>query len=221
MERSFRGGPPRSDTAAKAGRSRSPAPLHRRPAVRQYWRRSGAGLFRRRRDRQSDHRPVADFWHVRDLLQHGPHVQRSANRRDEIGRELNVRYVLEGSVQRAGNRMRVNAQLIEAETGGHLWAERFDKPVADLFDMQDEIVSRLANRLGAGTRLRRGEERRAFTTSRTRWISTFLGLPPSIVARQRLNLNTARAYFDRALEIDPANVDALIYPRVCRSCPRE
>ena len=66
----------------------------------------------------------------------------------QIGRELNVRYVLEGSVQRAGNRMRVNVQLIEAETGAHLWAERFDKLVADLFDMQDEIVSRLANRLG-------------------------------------------------------------------------
>ena len=66
----------------------------------------------------------------------------------QIGRELNVRYVLEGSVQRAGNRMRVNVQLVEAETGAHLWAERFDKLVADFFDMQDEIVSRLANRLG-------------------------------------------------------------------------
>ena len=59
----------------------------------------------------------------------------------QIGRELNVRYVLEGSVQRGGNRLRVNVQLIDAETGNHLWAERFDKPVADLFDMQDEIVS--------------------------------------------------------------------------------
>ena len=66
-----------------------------------------------------------------------------------IGRELNVRYVLEGSVQRGGNRMRVNVQLIDAETGNHLWAERFDKPLADLFDMQDEIVSRLANTLDA------------------------------------------------------------------------
>ena len=65
----------------------------------------------------------------------------------QIGRELNVRYVLEGSVQRGGNRLRVNVQLIDAETGNHLWAERFDKPVADLFDMQDEIVSRLANTL--------------------------------------------------------------------------
>src|SRR5271157_5081913 len=66
-----------------------------------------------------------------------------------IGRELNVRYVLEGSVQRGGNRMRVNVQLIDAETGNHLWAERFDKPLTDLFDMQDEIVARLANALNA------------------------------------------------------------------------
>ena len=55
---------------------------------------------------------------------------------------MNVRYVLEGSVQRGGNRMRVNVQLIDAETGSHLWAERFDKPLADLFDMQDEIAAR-------------------------------------------------------------------------------
>ena len=67
----------------------------------------------------------------------------------QIGRELNVRYVLEGSVQRGGNRMRVNVQLIDAETGNHLWAERFDKPLADLFDMQDEIVTRLAGALNA------------------------------------------------------------------------
>ena len=77
----------------------------------------------------------------------------------QIGRELNVRYVLEGSVQRGGNRMRVNVQLIDAETGNHLWAERFDKPVADLFDMQDEIVARLANQIG--TELIIAEARRA------------------------------------------------------------
>jgi adenylate cyclase len=67
----------------------------------------------------------------------------------QIGRDLNVRYVLEGSVQRSANRMRLNVQLIDAETGNHLWADRFDKPVADLFDMQDEIVARLANALNA------------------------------------------------------------------------
>jgi TolB-like protein len=52
----------------------------------------------------------------------------------KIGRELNVRYVLEGSVQRSGNCLRVNVQLVDAESGNHLWAERFDKPVADLFE---------------------------------------------------------------------------------------
>src|SRR6202011_4754222 len=77
----------------------------------------------------------------------------------KLGRALNGGYVLEGSVQRAGNRLRVNVQLVDAETGNHLWAERFDKPVADLFDMQDEIVSRLANTLNA--QLIAAEARRA------------------------------------------------------------
>jgi TolB-like protein len=76
-----------------------------------------------------------------------------------IGRELNVRYVFEGSVQRGANRMRVSVQLIDAETGNHLWAERFDKPLADLFDMQDEIVARLAGALNA--QLVAAEARRA------------------------------------------------------------
>ena len=67
----------------------------------------------------------------------------------QIGRELNVRYVLEGSVQRSCERLRINVQLVDAETANHLWAERFDKPVADLFDMLDEIVARLANALNA------------------------------------------------------------------------
>ena len=66
---------------------------------------------------------------------------------------------LEGSVQRGGNRLRVNVQLINAETGNHLWAERFDKPVTDLFDMQDEIVARLANAIEA--QLMEAEARRA------------------------------------------------------------
>ena len=83
-----------------------------------------------------------------------------------IGRELNVRYVLEGSVQRGGNRMRVNVQLIDAETGNHLWAERFDKPLADLFDMQDEIVARLANAMNA--QLVAAEARRAGTGAEPR-----------------------------------------------------
>jgi hypothetical protein len=60
----------------------------------------------------------------------------------QIGRELNVRYVLEGSVQRGGGRMRVNVQLIDAEIGNHVWAERFEKPLADLLDIEDRAPRR-------------------------------------------------------------------------------
>ena len=67
----------------------------------------------------------------------------------QIGRDLNVRYVLEGSVQRGDNRFRLNAQLTDTDTGSHVWADRFDKPAAELLYMQDEIVSRLANLLNA------------------------------------------------------------------------
>ena len=66
----------------------------------------------------------------------------------QIGRDLGVRYVLEGSEQHSGNQVRVNAQLIDAETGAHLWADQFDADRADLLQMQDEIVTRIAPGLG-------------------------------------------------------------------------
>ena len=127
----------------------------------------------------------------------------------EIGRELNVRYVLEGSVQRGGNRMRVNVQLIDSETGSHLWAERFDKPLADLFDMQDEIVARLAGALSA--ELVAAEARRAEQTPTPDSMDLYFqglawfnkGQTPDSVAR-------AQAFFDLALAADPNNVDALV-----------
>src|SRR6185369_11669170 len=58
----------------------------------------------------------------------------------QVARELGVRYVLEGSVRKAGNRIRATAQLIDAESGNHLWAERFDRDLADIFALQDEIT---------------------------------------------------------------------------------
>jgi adenylate cyclase len=63
----------------------------------------------------------------------------------QIGRELGVRYVLEGSVQNADERIRFNAQLVDAESGAHPWAERFDKQRTNLLDMQDEVTTRLAH----------------------------------------------------------------------------
>jgi TolB-like protein/class 3 adenylate cyclase len=126
-----------------------------------------------------------------------------------IGRDLNVRYVLEGSVQRAGNRMRVNVQLVDAETGSHLWAERFDKPLTDLFDMQDEIVGRLANALNA--QLIAAEARRAEQAPTPDSIDLFFqGLSWFGRGRSPNHIAQARQFFDRALAADADNVDALI-----------
>ena len=128
---------------------------------------------------------------------------------EQIGRELNVRYFLEGSVQRGGSRMRVNVQLIDAETGNHLWAERFDKRLADLFDMQDEIVARLAGALN--TELVAAEARRAEKVSAPNSMDLyFQGLAWLNKGRTPDNVARARGFFDRALSADPDNVEALI-----------
>jgi TolB-like protein/class 3 adenylate cyclase len=127
----------------------------------------------------------------------------------QIGRELNVRYVLEGSVQRSDNRLRVNVQLIDAESGNHLWAERFDKPIADLFDMQDEIVSRLANTLNA--QLVEAEARRAEHSPHPDAMDLYFLGRASLNKGQTLeNLTQAHGFFERALALDPGNVEALV-----------
>ena len=64
-----------------------------------------------------------------------------------VARELGVRSVLEGSIRRVGNRVRITAQLIDAETGGHLWADRFDRELSDIFAVQDEVTRRIVDAL--------------------------------------------------------------------------
>jgi TolB-like protein/class 3 adenylate cyclase len=128
----------------------------------------------------------------------------------QLGRDLNVRYVLEGSVQRGGNRLRVNVQFIDAETGNHLWAERFDKPVADLFDMQDEIVARLANQLGA--QMIEAEARRAEKSANPDAVDLFFQGQAMVNKGARPdNLRHARELFDRAVGLDSGNIEALSY----------
>ena len=127
----------------------------------------------------------------------------------KLGHELNVRYALEGSVQRSANRLRVNVKLVDTETGNHLWAERFDKPFADLFDLQDEIVSRLANTLDA--ELIEAEARRAELSPHpdamdlvfqgSSWFNK--GLIPDYMAQ-------ARSFFEKAIALDPENVEAMV-----------
>ena len=125
-----------------------------------------------------------------------------------IGRELNVRYALEGSVQRSGNRMRVNAQLIDAQSGNHLWAERFERPVTDLFEMQDEIVARIANTLNAqliAVEARRAE-RAPNPDSMDLYFQGEAWVNKGVTFESMTN---ARGFFERALALDPANADAL------------
>ena len=126
----------------------------------------------------------------------------------QIGRELNVRYALEGSVQRCDNRLRVNVQLIDATTGNHLWADRFDKPFADLLDMQDEIVARIARTLD--NQLIVAEARRAARTLNPDAMDLYFQGRHSCNRGVTLeNLTEARNSFERALATDPQNVDAM------------
>ena len=126
----------------------------------------------------------------------------------QVGRELNVRYVLEGSVQRNDNRLRMNVQLIDAENGKHLWAERFEKPIADLFDLQDEIVSRLAHTLhvqliiAAARRAERLVHPDAKDLNFQGVACLHKGWTPEYVTQ-------AREFFERALAIDHRSIGAL------------
>jgi TolB-like protein/Tfp pilus assembly protein PilF len=127
----------------------------------------------------------------------------------QIGSDLNVRYVLEGSVQRGANRFRLNAQLTDTATGSHVWADRFDKPAAEFLDMQDEIVSRLANTLNA--ELIAAEARRAERSPRPDAMDLyFQGRALQNKGVTRSLLAQAREFFARSLALDPGNIEAAV-----------
>jgi TolB-like protein len=129
----------------------------------------------------------------------------------QIGRELGVRYVLEGSVQNVGDRIRINAQLVDAESGAHLWAERFDKQRADLLDMQDEVTTRLARTLHI--ELIAAESRRAARDPPARLDSVDHSLNGWAIwngHRSAEAAREARNCFEAALRLDENNFDALL-----------
>jgi tetratricopeptide (TPR) repeat protein len=120
-----------------------------------------------------------------------------------------VRYVLEGSVQRDQNRVRVNAQLIDGETGAHLWADRFEESITDLFKLQDQVVARLTNSLGY--ELARAEAQKSVHSTNPDAIDlmmrgwSVLWQPPT-----KESVALARDYFERASNIDPQNTEAMV-----------
>jgi adenylate cyclase len=127
-----------------------------------------------------------------------------------ISKELGVRYVLEGSVQRDANRVRVNAQLIDAESGAHVWADRFEDDVVDLFKLQDDVVARLAGTLQV--ELLNAEAQRSLHDRPRNPDAIDLTMRGMALLNQpftKASRFQARDFFEQALTLDPTNADAL------------
>jgi TolB-like protein len=128
-----------------------------------------------------------------------------------IGKELGVRYVLEGSVQPSENQVRVNAQLIDADSGAHLWADQFDTPRADLLQMQDEIVTRLAHAMDI--QLSEAEAARLKRTPAANPNAEDLALQCSAAKQKHgyvgKDAEPGMRLCEQALALDPNNVRAL------------
>ena len=118
--------------------------------------------------------------------------------------------MLEGSVQRDQNRVRVNAQLIDAETGAHMWADRFEEDMADLFKLQDQVVAQLANALryelgmAEATKAAGVQNPDAVDLAMRGWAA----MPPHSMPNKD-EVDAARPFFEQALKIDPNNSEAL------------
>ncbi len=130
-----------------------------------------------------------------------------------VARELDVRYVLEGSVRKGGSRIRITAQLIEAASGAHVWAERYDRALDDIFAVQDEITLVLATEMQV--RLTEGEQARLRYTTTTNveaWTHWVEGLAHYRKAVTRENAAAILACWKKALALDPesASLNALI-----------
>jgi adenylate cyclase len=135
----------------------------------------------------------------------------------QVGRELGVRYVLEGSVRRADQRLRITGQLIDASTGAHLWAEKFDGPMEDVFELQDQVASSVAgviDPLLLDTEIRRALEQ---PTSDLTAYHLYLRSLPHIRAWSREANIQAIALLERAVECDPRYGMALASLALCHA----
>jgi adenylate cyclase len=124
----------------------------------------------------------------------------------EAARQLGVRYVLEGSVRKSGNRIRITAQLIDATDGAHLWAERYDRDMDDIFAIQDEITLVLATEMQV--KLTEGEQARLHYTTTSNveaWTYWVLGMSHHRKAVTKEGYGQARFFWEKALALDPAS----------------
>jgi adenylate cyclase len=121
----------------------------------------------------------------------------------EIGRDLGVRFVLEGSIRKAGNRVRITAQLIDAGSGGHLWAERFDRELTDIFATQDEVVEKIVAALAVNLTQGEAQRLRRRGTASVEAYETWLQARELLSRSTREAIAQAKAMYRRAIEIDP------------------
>jgi TolB-like protein/class 3 adenylate cyclase len=127
---------------------------------------------------------------------------------EQVGRELGVRYVLEGSVRRAANRVRITAQLVDASTGYHRWAERYDRDLKDIFTLQDEITHKIV--AGLAVTLKEDEQERLGrkgTDNLAAYDAYLRGLEYYWRLTEEANVE-ARRLFERAIDLDPKFVRA-------------
>src|SRR5271166_4912349 len=121
----------------------------------------------------------------------------------QVGRELGVRYVLEGGVRKAGNRVRITAQLIEAETGAHLWADKYDGALEDVFDLQDQITDRVVGVVEPSLRRSEIERSRRKRPENLDAYDLFLRALPYMHARMPDGARIAIPLLEEALSLDP------------------
>lgn len=121
----------------------------------------------------------------------------------EVAADLGVRFVLEGSVRRIGDRLRVTAQLIEAETGGHVWAEKYDRPIDELFELEDELARQIAGAMGDAVGHAESARAKRNTKSITAWEEAMRALI-SVERPTGRWRNAAVEHGRKAVELDPA-----------------
>jgi TolB-like protein/class 3 adenylate cyclase len=120
----------------------------------------------------------------------------------QVGRELGVRYVLEGSVRKAGEKVRITGQLIDSATGTHLWADRFDGKLEDVFELQDQITASVAGELVTQVQFAEMERARRKSTSNLDAYDCYLRGIANVWTWTKDSNETARTYFLRAIELD-------------------
>jgi adenylate cyclase len=134
----------------------------------------------------------------------------------QIGRELGVRYLLEGSVRKAGARLRITAQLVEAETGAHVWADKFDGALEDVFDLQDQITDRVVGIIEPSVRRSEIERSRRKRPENLDAYDLFLRSLPHMQARMPEGARLAIPLLEEALRLEPDYPTAHAHLAWCR-----